>query len=334
MKNIIYISTLLLVLSSCFKEEEPRAGFSNYKTIELGNDYYNQVFYSLADTSIVASNDYLDWNLAFYCGTDKSYIKLNSAANMWVKKTNSTDFNQVFSTTHNEADKRFDGSLGFDNNLAIDEILTTTSNTDTIFSSQQVYLINPGITASGIDIGAFKKFVFVGVYDNSYIVKYADLDGGNEQTVSITKDNSLNYVSFSWVTHQIANVEPDKNTWDILFSRFSDTVYTTDGSEFLTGYAVTGAYLNQNDNKVKAMSIDEIAYADITAQNVDLNQLTSNLNVIGHTWKQFSNQYSIFENRSYVIQDRNGYLFKLHFLSFYDPESGQKGYPSFEFELL
>ena len=334
MKNLIIISLLLVVLSSCFKEEEPREGFTSYVTINMGSDYYDQIFYSLADTTIISSNNYLDWNLGFYSGADKSYIKLNAAANMWVYKTNSTDFNINFPINYNEEDKRFDGSNGFDDHLAIDQILPTTSNTDTVLTDQQVYLIHPGYKANGDEIGDYKKMVFIGMFEDAYIVKYADLDGSNQQIVSIPKNNTINYVAFSWESNSIVNVEPDKTTWDLLFSRFTDTVYTTAGDEFLTGYAVSGTYLNQGDSDVSAYIIEDIAYEDISIDNFDESKLSTKLNIIGHTWKQFSDQYSILQNRSYIVKDRNGYLFKLHFLSFYDPETGQKGYPSFEFELL
>lgn len=109
-------------------------------------------------------------------------------------------------------------------------------------------------------------------------------------------------------------------------------MYTTDLSAFLVGYAVTGAYLNQNS--VQAYLEEDIAYIDINSSNIDVSRLSSNLNVIGHDWKQFSDQYYIFLNKSYVVSDREGRLFKLRFLSFYDDQTGQKGYPSFEFELL
>lgn len=325
----------LLLFSSCFKEEDARPTFTSYETIGIGNEYYDQIFYSLSETKIVSSNNYLDWNLGFYCNNDKSYIRLNSAANMWAYKTNSTNFYENFSVNYTEEEKRFDGSHGLDDDLAIDEILgVNNASTDTIYSSGEVYIIHPGIKANGTEIGDYKKFILIGVYDDAYIVKYANLDGTDEQTVSIPKNPSLNFVAYSWYTNTIVDVEPDKTTWDLLFSRFTDTVYTTDGSEYLLGYAVTGTYLNQNSNGVKAYAVNDISYSDITEQDVDLSRLSSNLNVIGHTWKVFSSQYTIDNTKSYIVQDRNGNIYKLHFLSFYDPETGQKGYPSFEFELL
>ena len=332
MNKINYILFAILFLSSCFKEEDPRSSVTNFETIELGDEYKNQIFYSLYDTSIVSTNDYQDWSFAFYSGNDASYIRLNAAANMWAVKTNNSDFNANYSDLYNESDKRFDGPNGYQEYLAIDVSLGSISVSDTVFCEKMVYLIHPGIAANGLELGQHKKFMFEGVYQDSYIIRYANLDGSDYHRVLVPKDAYLNYTSYSINTHQVVMVEPDKQSWDLLFSRFTDTVYTTDGSEFLQGYAVTGAYLNENG--VEAYLEEDIAYEDIALSNIDFNRLSKNINVIGHNWKQFIDQYYIFKNKTYIIKDRGGRYFKLRFLSFYDAETGLKGSPSFEFELL
>ena len=319
-------------MSSCFKEEDPRPGVTNYETIALGDDYDQQVFYSLIDTTIVSSNSYKDWSLGFYSGSDASYIRLNAAANMWVIKTGSSNFDQTFSATYSEADKRFDGTHTWEDNLAIDMYMNIGVSTDTIFNPEEVYLIHPGIDANGGEIGSYKKFMFLGLYYDSYLIKYANLDGSDMHKVLIPKNENFNFVSYSLSSHSLVNIEPDKLTWDLLFSRYSDTVYTTDLSDFLIGYAVTGAYLNLNS--VEAYLEEDISFEDIDMSTVDMTRLSSQLNVIGHDWKRFTDQYYILPNKSYIVKDREGRLFKLRFLSFYDDQSGQKGDPSFEFELL
>lgn len=331
MRNAAILILCLLLLSSCFKEEDKREAFTNYRTLEIGNDYLNQIFYSLGDTSIVSTNQYTDWNLAFYCGNDASFVRLNAAANMWVFKTNSTNFGDNFEITYSESDKRFDGSHGLRDNLAIDSYLES-SAADSAWCTETVYLIHPGIDAKGVELGSYKQFVFVGLFEDSYFFKIAELDGSNAREYSLPKDPSKNYVCFSWNSFSPIEIEPDKNTWDLLFSRFTDTVYTTDGSEFLTGYAVTGAYLNQNS--VEAYMQEEIGYPDFQLGDVDPNKFSSRLNVIGHDWKQFSDQYNIYKNKVYIIKDRNGIIYKLRFLDFYDATTGFKGYPSFEYEAL
>lgn len=332
MRKLLHILPLLLILSACFKEEDPRAAFTNFETIPLGNDYENQFFYSLEDTSIVSSNDYKDWNLAFYAQDDNYFIRLNAAANMWAIKTASYNFDDVFSSLQNESSKRFDGSHGLTNSLALDMQITFALPNDTTFTEGRVYLIHPGIESNGNDIGAYKKFVWEGVYNGAYLIRYANLDGSNERRLSIPKDDNVNFVCYSFFEDQVKNIEPDNSTWDLLFTRFTDTVYTNDGSDFLIGYAVTGAYLNQNS--VEAYLEESIAYEDFNYSNIDFNKMSAYLNVIGHDWKQFNDQYYIYKNKLYIIKDRKGNYYKLRFLSFYDSDTGQKGYPSFEFTKL
>ncbi|MDA9952046.1 HmuY family protein [Chitinophagales bacterium] len=331
MRNLVYIFLSLFLLSACFKEEDPRAAFINYETIALEDDYDRQIFYSLYDNSEVSNNSYTEWNLAFYSGTDLSYIRLNAAANMWVIKPNSSNFNDSYGSVYNQDEKRFDGSFGRTNNLALD-ITTPGFSADTLFTQGEVYLIHPGIDANGNELGNYKKFVFEGIYLDSYLIRYANLDGSNEQRRAIPKNENINFVSFSFSKNSIVNIEPPKVQWDILFSRYTDTVYTIDGAEFLPGYAVTGAYLNENG--VEAYLEESIVYEDFNASDIRLDLFSSKKNTIGHTWKQFSEQYFILDNKSYIIKDRDGRYFKLRFLSFYDSITGNKGYPSFEFELL
>ena len=201
-----------------------------------------------------------------------------------------------------------------------------------MFTQGEVYLIHPGIDANGNELGNYKKFVFEGIFLDSYLIRYANLDGSNEQRRAIPKNENINFVSFSFNENSTVNIEPPKVQWDILFSRYTDTVYTIDGSEFLTGYAVTGAYLNENG--VETYLEESIVYEDFKASDIQLDLFSSKKNTIGHAWKQFDEQYSILDNKSYIIKDRDGRYFKLRFLSFYDSITGNKGFPSFEFELL
>lgn len=332
MKKLISILCSLLLLSACFKEEEPRGTIESFETLVLGEEYDNQFFYSLFDTTIVSSNKYKDWSIALYSGDDACYIRLNAAANMWAVKTNSTDFNTSFTSLYDESEKRFDGSHGFKNNLAIDMSMSQGFSLDTLRNQKMVYLIHPGVSSDGNEMGEYKKFMFEGLYQDSYVFKYANLDGSDFHKVCIPKNTNVNYTTFSFNTNSVVNIEPDKATWDLLFSRFTDTVYTVDGSEFLTGYSVTGAYLNENG--VRAYLEEDIAYDDISSQNIDMARLSSKINTIGHDWKQFIEQYYIFKNRTYIVEDRDGRMFKLRFLSFYDAETGAKGSISFEFELV
>lgn len=336
MKKIAYSILILLILSSCFKEENPRDNnISNYDIVEIGSQYQNQIFYSLLNQGIVSSNDYQIWDIGLYCKTDKSFIRLNGAKNSYVIKTGSTDFNANYNIeNYSEEERRYDGMWYIDGNLAIDEIILQGNSVDTLFTSKQVYLISEGNDVNGLVIGTAKKFVFEGIIENNYIIKYADLDGTNEVRKIIPRDETLNLIAFSFTSQNVVSVEPDKSTWDILYTRNTDTVFSYNDPtiEPIYGYAVTGAYLNPT--QTEAYVEEDIAYKDINSSNIKNTEFTSRLNIIGHDWKIFTTQYTIDETKSYVIKDKNGFIYKLRFLGFYDEETGQKGYPSFEIKLV
>lgn len=324
-----------MVLSSCFKEEDSRnIQFANLGSVALGANYENQIFYNISTNTVVSTNNYKIWDIGLYSGNDKSFIKLNEASNFYAINTGSTNFNATYSlANYTEEDKRYDSQWYLDRNIAINEILNTAYSSDTVLTSQTVYLISSGYDANGTEIMTPKKFVFEGIIENSYIIKFADIDGSNYVRKIIPRNETLNLTAFSFTSQSVTNVEPDKTTWDILFTRNTDTVFsTTDPNEWLTGYAVTGAYLNPYNTQAYAET--NITFENINSGNIAPSLFTSKLNVIGHDWKIFTTQYTIDDSKAYVIKDHNNFIFKLRFLGFYDEVTGEKGYPSFELELV
>lgn len=336
MRKLFFFIALLTILSSCFKEEDSRnINLSNYDVVEIGSQYENQIFYSLSSANIVSSNNYDTWDIGFYSGTDKSFIRLNGAGNYYVIKTESTNFDATYNiNSYPENERRFDGMWHLTDNLAIDEILNQGNSVDTVYTNKMVYLISGGFDANGNAFKEAKKFIFEGIIDGSYIIKYANLDGTNPVRKIIPRNENLVLTAFSFSAGEVVNVEPDKTTWDILFSRATDTVfsYTDPTIEPIAGYAVTGAYLNPY--QTEAYVEEEINFEDINSSNIRNSEFTNRLNIIGHDWKIFTTQYTIDETKSYVIKGKNGFIYKLKFLGFYDEDTGQKGYPSFEVELV
>jgi hypothetical protein len=58
--------------------------------------------------------------------------------------------------------------------------------------------------------------------------------------------------------------------------------------------------------------------------------------VIGYNWKSYdmnAGEYSINTNLNYILNDKDGRYFKLHFIDYYN-SSGDKGYPKFEIQEL
>lgn len=331
MKNIMLIFLSSFMLLACFKEEEPRAGtsISAYSIAEMGENYDTQLFYSLFDTQFVSSNKFEIWNLGFYAQNNDYHIRLNGASFMTAIPTGSFNFEEV-TTFDPNMPAYIDAPSGNLDSLAIKVSFNNNVN-DTLFSDNEVYILDLGNDLSGDNFGR-KKIQFLKVYQGNYYIRFANLDGSSEKYATIQKNPSLNYVAYSLLTHEAVTVEPDRNTWDIMFTRFTEIL---DAEGFFINYSVTGAYLNEAF--VEAYIDFETRFDDFSIANVNQNKFTKKRNIIGHAWKDFNidaNQYSIFNNRIYIIKDRNNFIYKLRFLSFYNPATGLKGYPAFEFELL
>ena len=333
MKQWFVIVLITFALTGCFKEEDPwvKGQVSATEIIELGDDYGDQVFYKLSSAEVVATNEYVDWDIAFYSQANDFFIKLNAARNMHAYDTESQKFEAV-SAISSSWEHRYDDPNGNMSILAIDAYASLASF-ETIEINSNVFIIDRGMDPDGISLGEPIKLVVEKFENDAYFIRFSNLNGSNEHEVVVHKDPTVEFVSFSFDTpNQLPIVEPDRNTWDLIFTRFTDTVYTTDGSEYLTGYAVTGAYLNQAFTE--AYQLNGIDYETFTLTDVTENKFSNRLNVIGHDWKVFQNVYTIIQDRMYVIKDKNDLIYKLQFTDFYNPDNGRKGYPQFEFELL
>lgn len=331
MRKLIFIAFICVLLVACFKEEDPRDGvaISAYSIAEMGENYNTQLFYSLFDTQFVSTNQFKIWNLGFYAQNDDYHIRLNGATFMNAVPTGNSNFEAVTSFDPNMP-AYIDAPSGNLDSLAIKVTFDTNVN-DTLFSDNEVFILNLGSDLEENNFGR-KKIQFQKVYQGTYFIRYANLDGSEEKFATIQKDLSLNYIAYSLITHETVRVEPDRNTWDLVFTRFTEIL---DADGFFINYSVTGAYLN--DAYVEAYIDFETSFDEFTMTDVRQEKFTNQRNIIGHAWKDFNidaNQYSIFNNRIYIIKDRNDFIYKVRFLSFYNPENGLKGYPAFEFELL
>lgn len=334
MKNILYI-TFILLLTSCFKEEDKRAQKNTVGVVSmpLGEDYGNVFYYNLLDSSIVSQNKWSDWDLSFYAQDDDYYIKLNDAANMKAFKAPNNNFESVNSVG---SDWEFivDDATGNKDNHALQFTSKYTSN-DTTYYEDAVYVLLLGSDALGNELG-YKKLSLLYTYLNQYHIQYANLDNTENYEFTISKDVTVNYVHFTFNDEgAMKTIEPDKTTWDIVFTRSTDVTYTLDSSTVITDYSVTSVLLNPFSTEAYLQTDEE--YEDYTFNKIDYTQFTNQLNIIGYNWKAYdltTGVYATRTNQFYIIKDINDYYYKFKFLSFYDPDSSLKGTISFEYEII
>lgn len=309
-------------MASCEKGELPVAkadrGGSTVTTLDLGTEYRNQIWYKLHGDRIVSTNIKTDWDLQFEAGDKGNHVVLNSAKLMFALNTHKLNMSDVTDT------------VGFEMNKACDRITTLDSTVLGIFENNStVYLIDLGVDEDGKKLG-MRKLQFVENTPTQFRFQHSKIDGSDLQSVSFAKSDNYNFLQFSFAKNQLqSNIEPPKNDYDLVF-----TQYTHVFENPYQHYLVAGVLLNRN--KVRAVHVEGKTFDNVSLQDTLKFPLSTLVNAIGYNWKYYNFTTSLYQVRPeyvYLIQDVEGYFYKLHFLDFYS-NTGQKGFPKFEFRRL
>ena len=159
-----------------------------------------------------------------------------------------------------------------------------------------------------------------------YIIRFANLNGSNEQTITIPKDTSINFVCISF-DKGIVDVEPNKNTWDLQFGKYTTLLYTEAGEPY--PYLLTGVLLNPYKTTAALDTIDQ--FDDVTFNIAEQQNLVNQKDIIGWDWKEYSFDYEIYTvdpEKIYIVKTSFGYYYKLRFIDFYNSK-GRKRIPDF-----
>jgi len=337
-KHLFALVSLLLILSSCFKEDEriPAHDPGDVKTvsIELKNDYRYQVYFDLNSGQVVSTNLKREWDLGFECSPQGWHIILNTANFMVASGTGSTDFNAPIDTTGYVW--HFDKSDGNLDSTAIGEWFSWSQPDSSKVYTHEVYVIDRGYDELG-NLRGLRKVVFQKLEGDEYTFRYANLDGSNENSFTVTRDPSVNFMCFSFDGGgQQVNLEPPKYSWDLLFTQYTTLLYTNEGEPY--PYIVTGVLSNRTGIEVAQDTLYDFLTIDRNeAINLEYNTIQDE---IGYDWKDVvgdptsgSVSYEIIQGINYVVKDQEGFFYKLRFISFYN-NNGEKGYPTFEYQKL
>lgn len=329
--RIILAVTLMIGLSSCFKEDEPVPAYKSPEGVfsnmaEVGEFYENQTYFDLETNTFIKTESRLKWDLAFEADENGHFIFLNGSNLMRVIRTGSTNFDSSFTTAGNEW--YYDNSNGNTADLALGNWAEESS--ENLSSKQEVYIIDRGYSPLGESIGMV-KFQVLGLVDDVYKIRFSPLKQNQNYVLEIPKNATYNFVHLSFNNSgEVLFAEPPKDEWDLVF-----TQYTAKVTQITTGivedYLVNGVLLNANG--VEAVVELAKPFNDINFIDLENNKLLNYRDVIGYDWKDFdfdNNTYSIAENQSYIIKSVEGNYFKLRFTSFLNTD-GKRGYPSFEF---
>lgn len=157
---------------------------------------------------------------------------------------------------------------------------------------------------------------------NKYIVRYANLDGSNDQTdtLDVSPYNNRLNMAFSFTTG-IVDREPALSEWDLLFTRYYALVQNTP-------YPVNGVLQKPQilTTQVEHVSSGYSDYAGLA--------FLSDADIIGHDWKTINMQtfqWEIADSLAYFIKAQDSAVYKLVFEGF---TGGSSGTTTFTLQLL
>lgn len=320
----INISILLIITSflllSCEKEEIPVEAHDQgdiiTNSVKMEADYRYQLYFDLETNTMVKQHHKTIWDLGFETSATGNKVVLNTSKLMYAANTQQTNFASVVDTAG--LTFKWDASSG---NLDSTAIGTWTAN--------NVYVIDRGFDELGAHQG-FSKIEFLSVNTTEYTIHFSNLDGTNDKTINITKDTNYN-LTFLSLNGNVVSVEPLNENWDLAFTQYTYIFYDETP---ITPYIVTGCLSNRN--KIEVAQVFNKDFADITFADVSNYTFSSDIDVIGYSWKEYdfgASNYIIYYNKNYLIKSTEGKYYKLHFIDFYD-SFGVKGTPTFEFQEL
>lgn len=317
MRALIYLSIMLLGITSCMKDEIPvpahEAGGVTSNQIELGTDYRYQAYYDFGTDSWVKIHEKTEWDLGFESGINGSNVILNMSKSMAVAEYPLSDFATTTDTIG--AQWQYDVSSG---NLDSTGIRNWQNGSS-------FYVINRGYSFDGTHQG-FRKLQLLAVDANQFEILFSELDGSNQQTAIVEKDNEYNFTFFSFSSNNTVSIQPPKEDWDIVFGQYTYLFEPT------FPYLVTGVLSNRN--RVEVAEVVDLAYADISFATISEYSFSNHIDVIGYDWKTFiGGIYVTNIEKNYIVKTTEGIYYKIHFTDFYNAQ-GDKGNPQFEVSAL
>lgn len=345
-----------------------------------GSNQPNQVYIDLSTgTQKEVKRD--TWELGFYNG-NKNRIFLNSSLLVAAAELEFTDLKSVTSNTSfskpiklfsfgkevtvkniEELKKGLPVSYSQYSNQDEGHIFTDSKEGDlpgTAFAEvsstgaeNKVYIISLGnkIPTEPAEPGKIKTtgdhrgFMKVRVYmdGDNYKVQYAPIDETeNIKEITVTKNSNKVLTALSLSEGKVADVEPNKNEWDINFSgvfSFSSRGYGVTYSDYglhntLGGVGMYQVTLYKIDRKTGARTDFNVPkYTEFKASNVDESKLVyDNRTVINSGWRSYTKGVAK-DDRYYVLKDASGNLYKIKFTALLS-DAGERGYSQFTYEKL
>ncbi|MCB0547990.1 MAG: T9SS type A sorting domain-containing protein [Phaeodactylibacter sp.] len=295
--------------------------------VAVGASYSQQAFYTLSNNEkTVLANE--SWDLAFGTAAQGAAIFYNEAAKASFTGE-APQLSLYLAPTNNFADEvnlslitdtLYNPEIDWDNG-AFNSIKNENDPDDYgwgAFDTGTQSILGNKVYALQLRNGTWKKIFIESMANGIFTMKYANLDGTGENTVTINKaDYSGSPLAFFSFTSGTATASP--SGWDLLFTRYRTPLDPGDGE--VIQYMVTGVLSAPGVEVAEARNIDP----ETVDYTLYLDSLGSQLDIIGQDWKFFdlgASMWIVDLSRAYFVKTAGNHLWKLVFYTFDGSSTG------------
>ncbi len=309
---------MIIFFSGCLEHEIPvpqhPPGGLELSVVTLGSDYGTQMYYNLSSKEVVASNENIDWDIAFSCSEASHILRLNSSKFMSVANTTSLAFSQDLSE---EYISTLEFSYEYESGLAAEFSIG-----DVGYGSN-LLILNLGYDTEEDELGYYRLMVD-SVDNGGYYIRYSDLELTFDSVMYVTSNAEREWIHFSMLNHEVLELEPEIGDWDVLFTRYTVLI------DEETNYQVVGILSPPSGTMVSENS--QFSFNEVKEAKWDTLAFIGLWNEIGYDWKVYDmdeGEYTVDTERIFAIKCPDGREFVIRFLDFYD-EMGNLGTITFE----
>ena len=277
MKNLIYLLLGLLILSSCNDTVDPIPPISYADSISMGAGYADEIFYSLQNGFVKASPR-SSWDLAFSTDPMSSTILVNEGYGVELYTYPSGDLTawEAVDTAgiadwpvmYNSDTSWYYGA--FDRN--------DMGHPDYgwgVYNTQSHDVVGDSLFIIRLSDGTVNKLCIEkrAAMTNSFSIKYGIIsEAGETKEIACSSYTDKNFIYFSFGSGEILDIEPESDSWDLLFTKYYDESIP---------YNVTGVLTNNERETAEVRNIDP-SLAEPTDGVFD-----DDISIIGSDWKSF-----------------------------------------------
>ncbi len=326
MRKLIGFVLIIAALAACKKNNDnpSNPATNNMDSVTMGQGYANDIYYSLSD-GVVKTESRTDWDLAFSIPLRTAGIRINEGAGVKLYSYGPANgWGQDFDTTgishwtaqYNDKANWLNGA--FNRNTNTSNIFNYGWGT---YDAQKYNVYADSTYIIVLPDGSYKKFYVKkkNGYTDSYVFSWANLDGSNMEQDSVVGANygNKNFIYYSLTNKMTVDHEPDKGTWDLLFTQYIEKVPS--GPGMYLEYPVMGVLTN--DSIQTAMVPKAADQADYNTATFKSDQQCDRLGL--ESDDPVTHTYSLVTDTTYFVKQTDGSVYQLNFTGFGGSATGK-----------